>query len=69
MIKYIVIIVILLILSSGIVFGITTMGCMVSKIERPGTPSCCQRIYDIMFMGQTFKQIPDISKFMDCCRI
>jgi len=58
----------------SIVFVIMFVSCNVNKIERPGTPSCCQRIYDIMYLNQPSFwtkniQPPDVSKFIDCCRI
>jgi hypothetical protein len=53
----------------SIVFVIMFVSCNVHKIDRPDAPSCCQRLYDILYLSQKLSQPPNIDKEMDCCRI
>ena len=43
------------------------LGCL-SKIDRPDAPSCCQSLYDVLYLTQKSGQPINAQSLMDCCR-
>ncbi len=43
--------------------------CNVHKIDRPDSPSCCQALYDVLYLSQKVQQPVNVVSLMDCCRI
>jgi hypothetical protein len=46
----------------------SVFGCNVHKIDRPEMPSCCQALYDVLYLSQKVQQPVNVSSLMDCCR-
>ena len=40
----------------------------VAQIEREGTPSCCQSLYDVIYLNQKAKLQMNVNSLLDCCR-